>query len=217
MIGRARTNIRALIEDQCEILSQMISGIADRYNAEAYSFEEEIKRNAKVNSEGDYDIYSSIVDTYSDSVDMHYTLCFEARKILFCAIFSYLESMLYGIISYYEIERCNTNQISQLIDKIANQYKKWFNEELILPNDLSQKICEYYRPLRNYYMHGELDSDKDKANLETFIDSNSNYIVSYYEIKDNEFLRCVLSEMNSFLLNIEEAYVFRMTEKKWMI
>ena len=39
MIGKARTNIRAEIDTQYEILSQMIEDIADHYQEEALRFE----------------------------------------------------------------------------------------------------------------------------------------------------------------------------------
>ena len=217
MIGRARTNIRALIEDQYEILSQMISDVAEHYHDEVSALEREVNEIYNKYANSDYETFSNETQGLGDVLDKQYSFCYEARKILFCAIFSYFESMLYGIISYYRIDRGKTNQIGQLIDKITNQYKKWFNEELVLSDDLNKRIRDFYRPLRNYYMHGVVDSETDKANLRTYIDSNSNFIGNYHEIKDNEFLRCVLSESYSFLIDIEDAYVAKMTEKRWAV
>lgn len=214
MIGRARTNVRAEIDAQHEILLQMIEDVADHYQEEADGFEEKVYKMANDNSDGDSDIKRSFLRTFDESIEKQFSLSSEARKILFCAIFSYCESMLYEIISYFRIPRKRANQIEQLIDKIAKEYETRYKEVLSLPND--RIISDFYRPLRNLYMHGQIDSVKDRENLRLFAEQDERISIHPgCEIIDNNFLRDSLNKINSFLVFIEEAYCKKEKECNW--
>lgn len=209
MIGKARTNIRAEIDTQYEILSQMIEDIADHYQEEALRFEKYIDRVAEEDSEGDNDIKFSIQRSFDDSLEKQYSLTFEARKIMFCAIFSYFESMLYGIIEYYKIPRGKTNQVKQLVDIIKDEYVRKYNEQFPDYGYTETIICEQYRILRNYFMHGKLDKESDNELLRSYVFSVNGlgwYEWDRYEIIDNNFLIGALGRINGFLVRMEEAY-----------
>lgn len=214
MIGKARTNVRAEIDTQYEILLQMIEDIADHYLEEANDFEESVYKIANDNSDGDSEVKRSILRNFDESIEKQFSLSSDARKILFCAIFSYCESMLYEIISYFKIPRNKANQIEQLIGKITKEYETRYSEVLSLPNE--RIISDSYRPLRNWYMHGQIDSVKDREFLRLFAEQDER-ISSYpeCEITDNEFLRDTLNKINSFLVFIEETYCKKEKECNW--
>lgn len=209
MFGRGRTNIRAMIEDQYDILSQMTSDIADHYQEETCSFENDICKVADENSDGDVDIRNSILESFDYQIERQYNLIYEARKILFCSFFSYLETMLYGIIHYYNIDRGEEKQVKQLINKIIASYKDRYGENLVMPENIKRNICDNYRLLRNFYMHGEINS-KDRDRLKNnFRDTNLLISSENFEIVDNEFLRNVLDDVKIFLICIEDAYAMK--------
>jgi hypothetical protein len=214
MIGKARTNVRAEIDTQHEILLQMIEDIADHYQEKANDFEENVYKIANDNSDGDSDIKYSILRSLDESLEKQISLSSEARKIMFCAIFSYCESMLYEIISYFRIPRKRANQIEQLIDKITKEYETRYIEVLSLPNE--RTICDFYRRLRNWYMHGQIDSVKDREFLRFFSEQDKR--ISIYPecaITDNDFLRESLNIINAFLVFIEEVYCKKEKECNW--
>ena len=216
MIGKTRTNIREEIDTQYEILLQMIADIADHYQDEAYRFKEEVYKIAEDNSDGDFNIKSSLLSNYDVPLERRFSLTYEARKILFCSIFSYFESMLYGLIAYFKIPRKKTNQLEQLIDKIAKEYVERYSEPLIFVGD-KNRICDFYRPLRNKYMHGHIGNPSDKVKLRLYIEKEGsiNSLSGYYEIRDNKFLRDSLNRINTFLIGIEEAYCKKEIENHW--
>ena len=104
MIAKGYTNIRAMIETQYGILSHMITDIADRL--------------ARDNSDGDYEVYHKILNSFNDVEERSYCLMTESRKILFCAIFSYYETMLNEFVLYYKIAN-NATLPSQILDSIG--------------------------------------------------------------------------------------------------
>ena len=110
IIGKTMSNIRWEIEYQYEILSQMISDIADHYHDKAIALEKKVNEIYTEYANSDYETFSNETQGLDDVHDKPYSLCYEARKILFCAIFSYFESMLYGIIEFYKIPRAKANQ-----------------------------------------------------------------------------------------------------------
>jgi hypothetical protein len=213
MIGKARTNVRAEIDTQYEILLQMIEDVADHYQEEADSFEQYIYKMTNDNSDGDCDIKHSILRSFDESIEKQFSLSSEARKIMFCAIFSYCESMLYEIISYFKIPRKRANQIEQLIDKITKEYDKRYAEIINLPND--RIICDFYRPLRNLYMHGQIDSVKEREYLRLFSEQDKRVSFPGCEITDNYFLTDSLNIINNFLVFIEDAYCKKEKECNW--
>ena len=115
MFAKGYTNIRAMIETQYGILSQMITDIACRYQTQLKQTEEEADRLARDNSDGDYDAYHTILNSFNDVEEMSSCLMTKSRKILFCAIYSYYETMLNEFVLYYKIAN-NATQPSQILD-----------------------------------------------------------------------------------------------------
>ena len=129
MFAKGYTNIRAMIETQYGILSQMIMDIAYRYQTQLKQTEEEADRLAQNNSDGDYEVYHTILNSFNDVEERSSCLMTESRKILFCAIFSYYETMLNEIVLYYKIAN-NATQPSQILDSILKAYKTKYGEEI---------------------------------------------------------------------------------------
>lgn len=218
IISKTRSNIGWEIENQYEILSHLIDDIAEHYQDEALALEKEVDEIYNKYANSDYETLSNETQGLDEVLDKPYYLCYEARKILFCAIFSYFESMLYGIIEFYKIPRAKANQPGQLIDIICKEYEKRFSDPLALSEILKNFICYNYRPLRNYYMHGKIDKDMDL--LIAFAksdDSINDSWCSNYEIMDNDFLRNALNNIKDFLIGIDEAYSAKMCDNKQTI
>lgn len=203
MIGKTRTNIREEIDTQYEILSQMIEDIAVHYQEEVHDFEQKVNTIAEEDSRGDFEIKSSILKSFDEPLERYSLMLYEARKILFCSIFSYLESMLYGLASYFQIPIGKTNQVGQIIEKIVEMSTV---KLYLSPN--KDIICDFYRPLRNKYMHGHLGSENDRRTLHYYANKNERIatLSGYYEITDNAFLWDALNRVNSFLICIEDTY-----------
>lgn len=85
MFAKGYTNIRAMIETQYGILSHMITDIAYRYQTLLKQTEEEADRLARDNSDGDYEVYHTILNSFNDVEERSLCLMTESRKILFCA------------------------------------------------------------------------------------------------------------------------------------
>lgn len=77
----------------------------------------------------------------------------ESRKILFCAIFSYYETMLNEFVLYYKIAN-NATQPSQILDSILKAYKTKYGEEITCREENVVYANSIYRLLRNLYMYG---------------------------------------------------------------
>lgn len=215
ILGKTRSNIGAEIDTHYEILLQMIEDLADHYHEEECAFNEKVDKIYEEASKYDYETYSNMTQGYGEIQNEYYRKSVEARKVLFCAIFSYCESMLCGIMKFYEIDRGRTNQFDQLVAKLCKGYKKKFVEQLTLPEEKCL-ICDYYRPLRNYFMHGELNPGKDLNNLALFVDKEEalrcdwNYFI---EITNNGFLRKALTLIHDFLCAIDESFVEKVREE----
>ena len=207
IIGKTMSNIGWEIENQYDILSQMISDIAERYHDEALALEKKVNEIYDEYANSDYETFSNETQGLDEVLDKPYSLCYEARKILFCAIFSYFESMLYGIIEFYKIPRGKTNQICQLIELLCKEYKKRYSDHLLILEDEKQIICVQYRLLRHFYMHGALDRGMDLLiSFAKAEESINNKWCGNYEILNNDFLRTALDKIKCFLISIEEAY-----------
>lgn len=209
IIGKTYSNIGWEIENQYEILSQMIDDIAKHYQDEALAVQKEVDEIYNKYSDSDYETFSNETQGLDEVLEKPYSLCFEARKILFCAIFSYFETMLYGLILFYKIPIGGTNQIGQLIDKIKKEYDNRYGGCMLISESARQTICDCYRPLRNYYMHGSLNSSNDRTLLQTYAKSEgciNDGLGGHYEIKDNVFLRETLGITKDFLVSIDETY-----------
>ena len=152
MFAKGYTNIRAMIETQYGILSHMITDIAYRYQTLLKQTEEESDRLAQNNSDGDHDVYHSILNSLSDVEERSYCLMTESRKILFCAIFSYYETMLNEFVLYYKIAN-NATLPSQILDSILKAYKTKYGEEITCIEENVEYANSFYRLLRNLYLN----------------------------------------------------------------
>ena len=218
MIRKTRTDIRAEIDSQYEILSQMIEDIADRYQEDELRFDKFVDKMAEEDSEGDEDIKRTIQRSFDASLEKQYSLTFEARKILFCTIYSYFESMLHGLIDYYKIPVGGAKYVNQLVEAIKKDYKTRYSECFPDYGYTETIICMQYRILRNYFMHGKLERDADKELLRSYALSVNGlrcYEWDKYVIESNSFLTIALDRINGFLVRIEEAYCKKEKECNW--
>ena len=218
MIGKARTNVRTEIDTQYEIISKMIEDIADRYLEDELRFEECVKRMAEEDSDGDEDIKHTIQRSFDTSLEKQYLLTFEARKILFCTIFSFFESMLHGLIDYYKIPMGKAKYVNELVEAFKKEYNNRYSELFPDYGYTETIICTQYRILRNYFMHGKLEKDSDKEILRSYAVSVSDlgcYEWDKYVIESNSFLIVALDRISGFLVKIEEAYFKKEKECNW--
>ena len=143
MISKGFSTIRAAIETQYGILSQMICDISSHYQKELQKIQNEAQYIAKENSDGDYEIYLSILHSFTDIEGVHIELLKESRKIVFCAIFSYYETMLNEFLRYYKIPS-NARQVGQIFDCILQIYKDRFSGYEIHIRYLQPIITQYF-------------------------------------------------------------------------
>ena len=148
MFVKGNTNIRAMIETQYGILSHMITDIAYRYQTLLKQTEEEADRLTQNNSDGDYDVYHSILNSFNDVEERSLCLMTESRKILFCAIFSYYETMLNEFVLYYKIAN-NATLPSQILDSILKAYKTKYGEDITCIEENVEYANSFYRLLRS--------------------------------------------------------------------
>ena len=216
MFAKGYTNIRAMIETQYGILSQMITDIAYRYQAQLKETEEENDRFAQENSDRDYDVYHSILNSLSDVEERSYCLMTESRKILFCAISSYYETMLNEIILYYKIAN-NATQPSQILDSILKAYKIKYGEEITCREENVVYANSIYRLLRNLYMHGSLSKEKDRCTLFNYAGITNGlktFGIDTIVITDNDFLFKALDCFKSILVCIDDAFMQQLSEEQ---
>ena len=216
MFAKGYTNIRAMIETQYGILSQMITDIAYRYQAQLKETEEENDRFAQENSDRDYDVYHSILNSLSDVEERSYCLMTESRKILFCAISSYYETMLNEIVLYYKIAN-NATQPSQILDSILKAYKIKYGEEITCREENVVYANSIYRLLRNLYMHGSLSKEKDRCTLFNYAGVTHGLKavgIDTIVITDNAFLFKALDCFKSILVCIDDAFMKQLSEEQ---
>ena len=216
MFAKGYTNIRAMIQTQSGILSQMITDIAYRYQAQLKETEEENDRFAQENSDRDYDVYHSILNSLSDVEERSYCLMTESRKILFCAISSYYETMLNEIVLYYKIAN-NATQPSQILDSILKAYKIKYGEEITCREENVVYANSIYRLLRNLYMHGSLSKEKDRCTLFNYAGITNGlktFGIDTIVITDNDFLFKALDCFKSILVCIDDAFMQQLSEEQ---
>lgn len=208
MISKGFSTMRAAIEIQYGILSQMICDISSHYQKELQKIQNEAQHIAKENSDGDYEIYLSILHSFTDIEDIHIELLKESRKIVFCAIFSYYETMLNEFLRHYKISS-NARQVGQIFDCILQTYKDRFSGyEIHISNEYILYLNQFCRLLRNFYMHGILSNDNDKyalwGSVEKMdgIEINSNTII----IQEDRFLFNTLDIARNILVNINNSF-----------
>ena len=216
MFAKGYTNIRAMIETQYGILSQMIMDIAYRYQTQFKETEEENDRFAQENSDRDYDVYHSILNSLSVVEERSYCLMTESRKILFCAISSYYETMLNEIVLYYKIAN-NATQPSQILDSILKAYKIKYGEEITCREENVVYANSIYRLLRNLYMHGSLSKEKDRCTLFNYAGITNGlktFGIDTIVITDNDFLFKALDCFKSILVCIDDAFMQQLSEEQ---
>lgn len=215
MIAKGCNTIRALIETQYIVILRMIDGIVE-YNNEALEVSTNYAREiAKNNSNGDNDVFHSILHNFDEQEDQQVAISRESRKILFCAIFAYYESMLNEILRYYNIITKAT-QVSQIIEAIEKEYKKRYSECLTVDTAI---VHDFYRILRNYFMHGTI-SPTDLAKIEMHI--GVTYGIKAYgnqaiDITSDDFLSKSLENVKNVLTAIEGAFSRQVSEEWKML
>lgn len=219
MFAKGYTNIRAMIETQYGILSQMITDIAYRYQVQLKGTEEETDRLARDNSDGDYDIYHTILNSFNDVEERQSCLMTESRKILFCAIFSYYETMLNEFVLYYKVVN-NAKQPSKILESILKAYKIKYGEEITCIKDNVAYANSIYRLLRNLYMHGYLSDDKDKCTLFNYAGVTNGlktFGIDTIVITDNDFLFKALDCFKAILICIDDAFMSQFSEEQKLL
>ena len=215
MFAKGDTNIRAMIETQYGILSHMITDIAYRYQTLLKQTEEEADRLAQNNSDGDYDVYHTILNSFNDVEERSSCLMTESRKILFCAIFSYYETMLNEFVLYYKIAN-NATQPSQILDSILKAYKIKYGEEITCIEDNVEYANSIYRLLRNLYMHGTLLGEKDRCTLFNYVGVTHGLKavgIDTIVITDNAFLYKALDCFKTILVCVDDAFTQQLSEE----
>lgn len=216
MFAKGYTNIRAMIETQYGILSQMITDIAYRYQVQLKGTEEEADRLARDNSDGDYDVYHTILNSFNDVEERQSCLMTESRKILFCAIFSYYETMLNEFVLYYKIAN-NAKQPSKILESILKTYKTKYGEEITCIKENVAYANSFYRLLRNLYMHGSLSEEKDRCTLFNYAGVTNGlktYGIDTIVITDNAFLFKSLDCFKAILVCIDNAFMKQLSEEQ---
>jgi hypothetical protein len=217
IVGRTRSCIGVEIDAQYEILLQMIEDIAGHYQEMECYVKDEVDNIYQEASHYDYETSSSITQGYGDVLDRYHKLSAEARKVMFCAVFSYLESMLYGIINFYNINRHGEREIAKITKVIAREYTKKYHKDIVFNEEAHNMIFTYYRPLRNFFMHGDVDDALDRRNLLILpdIEHSIKRLDGFnFEITDNTFLRNLLTLVYGFLVSVEDAYNHK-TRELW--
>ena len=216
MFAKGYTNIRAMIEIQYGILSQMITDIAYRYQAQLKQTEEVADRLARDNSDGDYEVYHTILNSFSDVEERSYCLMTESRQILFCAIFSYYETMLNEFVMYYKITN-NAKQPSKILESILKAYKTKYGEEITCIEENVAYANSIYRLLRNLYMHGYLSDEKDRCTLFSYAGVTNGlktFGIDTIVITDNDFLFKSLDCFRAILISIDDAFMSKYSEEQ---
>lgn len=208
MFAKGYNNMRALIETQYVIISQMINDIVNHYEDNLQDINTIAERTAVDNSEGDKDVYFSILNSYNDYEINASSLVYESRKILFCSIFSYYETMLNNLLRYYDIS-CKSTQVKAIFDTISEFYKERYGEPLDYDEGALKYINDLYRLLRNLFMHGPLSKDIDRKNL-VMEASRNEYLRVYDEstifIENKDFLYKALEDSKKILVSIDVSF-----------
>lgn len=182
-------------------------------------FEDESKNLAENEAEGDLDIYLSILQTYDHTIELQESLRIEARKILFCAIFSYYESMLNRIKKYYQLlEGTKIEQIVQMHERFIKEFEERYSEKIShIDMEKIHNINTSFSYLRNFFMHGELSNPEKEKKLFAFVEQ-ANYIRLYgkdlIEITDDQFLYNALNVFKEVLVSLEQNFSEKSHESK---
>ena len=206
MIGRTRTNLRAEIEDQYEILSFLVSDISSHYQEQVDEVDAQAEEFMKANSDEDYEIVSGEMHNYYAALEICDSRCVQSRQILFCAIYAYYETMLNRIIASYNITPCNQRDAKSMVEGIYKFYQDKYKSSLEIENLVF--VNEYCRLLRNHFMHGFLSDENKRKTLRNYSDrigGTKYYSTVYYEIVDNSFLVKVLKAVFGILTTLDDT------------
>lgn len=207
MIGRARTNLRAEIEDQYEILSFLVSDISSHYQEQIDDVEAKAAKYRRINANEDYEVVSSGLRSYYAASEICYSRCAQARQILYCAIYAYYETMLNRIIASYKISPCNQRDAKSMVEEICIFFQKKHLSSLEIENTIF--INEYCRLLRNHYMHGFLSDESKRKALCDYSDrfgGTKYYSDKSFEIVENNFLVKVLKAVLGILTTLDDSF-----------
>ena len=206
MIGRTRTNLRAEIEDQYDILAFLVSDISSHYQEQVDDVEAKTAEYRRANTNEDYEVVSSELRNYYAESEICDSRCLHARQILFCAIFAYYETMLNRIVLSYNITPCNQRDAKSMVDGICKFY---FNKyKLSLEVENIEFANEYCRLLRNYFMHGSLSDERKRRTLYDYSVrfGGVRCCCEYYEIVDNSFMVKVLKTVLGILTTLDDVF-----------
>ena len=209
VIGRARSNHRAEIEDQYSILSQLIEEISFQFKERLEKIDHMAKEDANEQSEGEYEIYSSVINSYSHEIERSESMCLQARQILFCSIYAYYETMLNRIICYHKVHATclDLNDAKSMVTRICEEYKTKTEKDIQLENE--EFVNDYCRLLRNHFMHGVLIKENKRLKLKELANKYGGIkydMDSYAEITDHLFLKKASSFIYKILLDIDDAF-----------
>lgn len=202
MIAKGRSNVKAMIQDQYEILVEMIRHIDTIYQNNASDFEQKANNYASEAANGDMGVYNSVRQLFVDEEFRNEFKCYEARKMLLCMVFSYYESVINEMVCYYGVNTKAHNP-SDIIKALYKFYKKQTATQKDNVIDIVNEPSELARLLRNTYMHGRLAKDKDRKQLSE-LSLNDDRIGCVYYIKDLSFVTETLEGIKGNLLKIEE-------------
>ena len=206
---RARSNHRAEIEDQYSILSQMIEEISFQFKERLEKINHIAKEDADEQSEGEYEIYSSVINSYLHEIERSESMCLQARQILFCSIYAYYETMLNRIICYHKVHATclDLNDAKSMVTRICEEYKTKTEIDIQLENE--EFVNDYCRLLRNHFMHGVLIKENKRLKLKELANKYGGIkydMDSYAEITDHLFLKKASLFIYKILLDIDDAF-----------
>lgn len=202
MIAKGRSNIKAITQDQYEILVEMIRHIDTIYQNNASNFEQEADNYASEAADGDADVYSSVRKQFVDEGIRNDLKCYEARKMLLCMVLSYYESVINEMVCYYGVNT-KAKHPHEVIKSLNEFYKKQTATQKDNILEVVDTPSELARLLRNKYMHGHLSKDKDRKRLSE-LSLKDDRIGCVYYIKDLSFVTETLEGIKGNLLKIEE-------------
>lgn len=204
IIGRTRTLTQATIEDERDFLMACIS--YELKSPLANVEQEYYDSIAREESQGDEEVYRSILNSFLNTRDREEEIWKEIRH-------KHYEGIFVSIISYYERslkmmiqKEPENNKVKDLWKQVKKECEEATNSDFS-KMDVSQ-IHSIYTELRNYYVHHflkpeRLDNIKRYAKKSTYFEVSGEAIY----IVDNRFLEKVLSDVYNILITFADAYV----------
>lgn len=201
-IAKGRSLVRGMSDDYCLILGRLIGDIRT-YAEMAEKWDVEAEEYAKENSDGDCDVYWSLRNCNDYKIQFEEDTVYIARKILFCAVFTYYETMLHLMLPVAS----KAEKIGEMYVAIEQDYKEKYGSELQIAN--KSKIATFYRPIRNHFIHGNLKCIKEKEKIDQWSGNPSYKMLKYNKgimIEEDSFLNIALEDVKTSIESIEDAY-----------